>query len=55
MTLPSVAAINVTTQTQINVDGPSIIPAAGANDNHGPKMGLSLLHQRIIQAMEVTQ
>lgn len=60
MTLPSsCCAINVTTQTQINVDGPSIIPniAAGANDNQGPKMGLSLLHQRIIQAMEykVTQ
>ena len=59
MTLPSsCCAINVTTQTQINVDGPSIIPnIAGANDNQGPKMGLSLLHQRIIQAMvyKVTQ
>ena len=40
MTLPSsCCAINVTTQTQINVDGPSIIPniAAGANDNQGLK------------------
>ena len=43
MTLPSsCCAINVTTQTQINVDGPSIIPniAAGANDNQGPKNGI---------------
>ena len=54
MTLPSsCCAINVTTQTQINVDGPSIILILQqANDNQGPKMGLSLLHQRIIQAME---
>lgn len=44
ITLPSsCCAINVTTHTQIKVEGPSMIPsiAAGAKDNHGPKMVLS--------------
>ena len=43
ITLPSsCCAINVTTHTQIKVEGPSIIPsiAAGAKDNHGPKNGI---------------
>ena len=45
ITLPSsCCAINVTTHTQIKVEGPSIIPsiAAGAKDNHGPKNGIKL-------------
>ena len=43
ITFPSsCCAINVTTQTHINVVGPSMMPkiAAGVNESHGPKKGI---------------